>query len=237
MAMSPPEMVSFFTGRAASSRDNTNRDPIRSTPLLLELNYRHWHQGYFMAALIAWRHSLHDPRPFLKSAFEAACAAFSSLVDHDSPTPLPTRFRFYDLAHLSLLTGRPLPERFVTVLRTCCEISDSDAYLDYLLADTLITGRDVLTAPASKEPPSPRLRLWFRTSRLYARLLCGESGVVAEIEACFASRARDAYFSGGLGIDGSGPDNKFTIDYRLAAVLQRTGLDVTTIHALPRKTG
>jgi hypothetical protein len=233
MAMTPAEMVVFFSASGARSRANISRDQIRSSPLLLELNYRHWHQGNLMAALVAWRHSLHDPRPALELAFEAACSALFSLADHDSPTPLPERFRFYDVAHLALLVGKPVPERFTSVLRLCCEAPNPDTHLDYLLADFLVTGRDALTASVSEEPPSSRYHLWFDTFRLYARLLQGESDALAKTEVCFARRARDGYFSGGLGIEGGGADNKFTVDYRLAAILKRTGLAFASIHALP----
>lgn len=233
MAMTPPEMSTFFAEQAAQCSANLDVPKVRDTAVLLELNMRHAAENILMSALIDWRHQLADPREKLRIAFEACKAAIETLPALDSPTPLSARFRFYDIAILAKLLGLEVPPTFIPIAQKCRTSGDTNLYLDYALAETIAGPNDVLGQAINKAAFSKRQVLLKDTYSAYRELLGGDEGSLQRAEENFARRRSDAYYSGGLQIDGGGLDNSFVIDYRLAAILKCVPCETSSIHALP----
>lgn len=186
-----------------------------------------------MSALIDWRHHLADPREKLRIAFEACKAAIETLPALDTPTPLSGRFRFYDIAILAKLLELETPPTYLPILQICRTSGDTDSCLDYALAETIAGPHDVLEKTINEATFSKRQELLKDTYSAYRDLLVGDAGSLQRAEVNFTRRRSDAYYSGGLQIDGGGLDNSFVTDYRLAAILKCVPYETNSIHALP----
>lgn len=234
MAMTPAEMVAFFSQQAAVCHENTRVNAIRSNPFLLCLNLADACRSHLMAALIAWRHALADPRDSIRSSVAVGVQASDTLLTVDCPTPLHERFRAFDTAFCIALLDESLPESVIKYMDAALQAADAESALDLMLARA-VNGGDAhpFHAAAQSFRPSARTRLVHNTYLTYSELLSGNSRAIANAETNFQRRGSDDYFSGGVGLDGGGPDNKVTVDYRLAAIVSALKLDVPTIHRLP----
>lgn len=232
MAMTPHEMSMFFARQASKCDANLKVSRIRSTPILLELNMRHAAENIFMSALIDWRHHLADPRDKLRIAFDASKAALEILPALDSPTPLPARFRFYDIVVLATLLRLEIPAGCLSVITTCRTSAGTDLCLDYALAETIAGRHGILGRTIDSAVFSKWQMLLKDTYSTYRDLLAGDKEAIRRAERNFSKRRSDGYFRGGPQIDGGGPDNAHVIDYRLAAILNTVAYETDSIHAL-----
>ncbi|MCS7468285.1 hypothetical protein NZK35_16660 [Stieleria sp. ICT_E10.1] len=232
MAMTPNEMSAFFAERASKSVSAIDSLKVQNVPLLLDLNFRQAAQNYLMSALVDWRHRLANPRHKLVNAFDACKTAIELLPGLDSPTPLATRFRFYDTVYLATLIDIDPPQSCSRIFQSCRADAGIDLALDYSLAEQLL-GTGAILPTIEGRTFSNEQALLRKTFVTYAAILDGNKGKIGTAESNFAERGSDSYYSGGLQIDGGGPDNSSVIDYRLAAILKATGSEMDTIHAMP----
>ncbi len=229
--MSALEKSAFFTERAMKNSAILGMPEVRSTPMLLELNMRQVAQNHLMSALIDWRHRLTNPRPKLTLAFNACASALEVLPILDSPTPLHSRFRFYDIVFLAKLLDIDVPIKCVPVLKECRSNAEVDSCLDFALAETLL-GFNVLGPIVETAAFTNRQNLLKTTYSTYLDLLNGIFDAIELAEENFTERRKNSYYSGGLQIDGGGLNNSDVIDYRLACVLKTSGVKTDSIHEL-----
>ena len=232
MAMTPNEMAAFFAERASKSMAALDSAKVQNVPLLLELNLRQSAQSSLMSALVDWRHRLSDPRPKLVNAFNACKTAVGLLPTLDSPTPLATRFRFYDTVFLAVLVETEPPTGCLQLLQSCRTVAESDPALDYSLAEECL-GAHTITSTINAGVFSNEETLLSKTYATYSKILAGDIDEIGNAASNFSERRTDSYYYGGLHIDGGGPDNANVIDYRLAAILKARRMEVDTIHAMP----
>ena len=231
MAMTAFEMSGFFAEQALKSAEILDTPKVRDTPYLVELNMRRAAQSHMMSAMIDWRHEIADPRPKLHLAFATCVAASERLPALDSSTPLPSRFRFYDVVFLGKLIHHEVPVTCLSLLQNCRESADVDLALDYALAGSLI-GIDLLGSTIESAVFENRQDLLRKTYSTYVDLLHGNFEAIQVAEANFAARKKNSYYSGGLHIDGGGLDNSNTVDYRLAAMIETLGFETNSVHKL-----
>jgi len=232
MAKTASEMSTFFAEEAMNSSAILDLPKVRNTPFLLELNMRQAAQNYLMSALLDWRHQFADPRPKLRLAFDACASALETLPKLDSPTPLPSRFRFCDVVFLAKLIDIDVPITCVPLLQTCRASTEIDSLLDCALAETIVGTDNVLGPMIAKGSFTKRQNLLKETYATYLELLLGNADSIQRAETNFKERRTDSYYSGGLQIDGGGLDNSHVVDYRLACIIKTTGIKTDTIHAL-----
>jgi len=233
MAMTPIQMMAFFTERAEYIESILELPSVRENSHLFCLNARQTCQNHLMAALVAWRHHLDDPVTHLSRSLAFGERAVPDVFDLDIPVPLHERIRLHDIAFCAVLTDTPLSNELAALLATAVSTADAETLLDLTLALRLTNDAQGLDAAVSNFPCSSKTQLVYQTYETYARIIAGDTAAVADAESNFSLRARNGYYTGGLQIDGGGPDNSHTIDYRLAAIIHSSRLSVTTIHQLP----
>ena len=233
MAMSPAEMSAFHAEQAQESMEALDSPNVRNEPTLLEFNTGDAAQNYLMSALIDWRHQFADPRPKLQLALETGLTALETLPSLDSPTPLPARFRFYDIVFVGQLIDAKIPAACQPLIKKCCAAEEVEPRLDYALAAAVLGAPEELKQVIAGGKFSKRQKLLKQTYQTYAQLLAGDATAMEAAESNFLARAKDQYYSGGPEIEGGGPDNVHVIDYRLASIIKSQGMQPNSIHALP----
>lgn len=232
MSMSPEDMAAFFADEAAQCLSVLDARQGHSEPYLIELNLQQAAQNFLMSALIDWRHGLADPRPRLRLAMEQCLRAVRVLPMLHTPTPPSLRFRFFDVVFLGLLLDASPPEGCLALIRECQATARAEVGLDYALAAALLGEASALEIAIPGAEVPKRQLLMRDTYSAYAELLKGNSEQMPLAEANFVRRRSDAFYSGGLQIDGGGPDNGHVIDYRLAAIIKARKLPVESLHVL-----
>jgi hypothetical protein len=226
MAMTPQEMIEFFGQQAA----------LWSNGLRLAVERKDYHQatlcvgqvfkGFLMQGLIAWRIGQGSPVEALKSAVRAAhdgAQALDTLPAANPGRDVPLHTASF-VAYLVDMASPPVVTSELT----------ADSLLDAVLANGL---RDTWDAAAwnrgiEQLKKNKRAALAVETYAAYERLLHGAAGAAhADFAAqLFQKRARDGFYKGGDQSAGGGPDNAFTIDYRLAAVMKKVGYAGENLH-------
>jgi hypothetical protein len=230
----PEQLIALHRTQADRSLTNLQNQAIRDNPFLLALNHRIAHQNSFAVALIDWRHSLADPRPDLRTAYEVCRGASQAIPGITYPEPLFSRFRFYDRVFLAVLLGEEVSADVRDLLEQCLLLADIHNALDYALALALATNEPRrLGAVISQQDFPKRLKLYQQTYEDYERLMNGDAAALASAESNYSDRARDKYYSEGFLIDGGGPHNPSAVDYRLAAILKACGVRTESPHRLP----
>jgi hypothetical protein len=113
---------------------------------------------------------------------------------------------------------------------------DPESQMDGVMGAALRRGWDQGTWDAAMAVlrRSKRAALACDTYALYQRLLQANANevdsLVRQAEVLFRKRARNGFYGGGPQTQGGGPDNDFTVDYRLAAILKKLGYTGETIH-------
>jgi hypothetical protein len=191
-------------------------------------NIRQAFKAHLMHGLIAWRTGIESPVVPLQQAVKNVAQGIEilhALDARDCTQDLPV-----DSASIvSFLVDAPPPTVTLSEL-------DSDRLLGAVLGNGLRGTWDAAAREKGLQElrKMKRTRLSVETYLTYGRLLrCADDeadSLVKQAVELFEKRARDSFFSGGDQTEGGGPDNAFTDDYRLAAVMKKIGYSQDNEH-------
>jgi hypothetical protein len=230
MAMTPSEMIEFHGERVVSLKQNGLEPALqRGDYHQVAVSVRQIFQNFLMQGLIGWRCELLSPvEPFrqaVQSVREGA-AALSNLSDEANPTrDLPL-----DSASIVavLVDQPPIPFDVSALI--------PERLLEGLLANALHGNWDeaAWNKGLEKLRKNKRAALAVETYATYAQLLHADEAATAKLvehaTQLFKKRAKNSYYSGSYESEGGGPDNEFTVDYRLAAVMKKIGYRGENLH-------
>ncbi|MEW4571168.1 hypothetical protein AB1L88_25130 [Tautonia sp. JC769] len=229
MAMTVSEMLDFFRGQI--QRSQRGMDAAKSTGIypLAELNCRQSFKCRLMISLIEWRNGI-DPSNSLSEVAAGFADDWAKVVAVGGDKAKTTNVPAERLAFVVYLIGKPC---FIDVSSDGLE---GDRLLDLVLGDWLFDSwNGKLWENGMAQLRRAGSDLAVRTYELYKTIIdAAGSDVTAlshEGERLFAKRKSDAFFCGGDQTEGGGNDNNVTIDYRLAALLKRSGFhDASGVH-------
>ena len=146
----------------------------------------------------------------------------------------------WDIAqYAGILLDRELfvPSAIMDVVRPG-RSENADVALGYELLDALhgVPLRQPVEELLARLAIKKRQALAVDTYQTYFAIIGGgEHGteidvLVRRAETNYARRARDPFYTGGLGFDGGGPDNPYVVDFVLAAILKKIRWGGETIH-------
>ena len=227
--MTADEMIVFFRERAAACRKGVQRGCDTSNYHLAVLNIGQTFTCHLMAGLIRWRTTSESPADFIADAVHAVSDGLSLLAIFEKPSAVGD-IPGEQASICVFLTGLESPMYSEGALK-------SDRRLDAIIADGL---RDQWHEPAwdaalAELRRVKGSRLAVETYSAYRGLLLNQDDasrddLVRSCEALFKRRARDGFYGGGPQTYGGGPDNAFTVDYRLAAILKKIGYKGQSLH-------
>ena len=227
--MTPEQMIAFFCQQGALfgqglqvARNSANYD------LALQ-NVRECFKAYLMAGLIQWRTGSANPAKSIADAVHTVVEGLSLLSSLGTP---PVRLSDIPVERASIcafLIDSASPECSAGVLK-------GDRRLDALLANALLDKWD----PSAWASTLTQFRavqgraLAAETYTGYYNLLFRKNAIIEDsvrsCEVLFGRRAKDRFFSGGDQTSGGGPDNAFTVDFRLAAILKKIDYRGDSLH-------
>jgi len=221
-------MIAFFRDQANASRTALEAAVASSNYHVAAVNVRGEFTCRIAQGLIQWRIDSGSPVEPFKQAVErnaVGMRTLSALESHDVAKDVYVA----EAAIISFLVDMPSPtfnkENLVT-----------DCLLDAVLADALRGSWDEIAwnKGLSQLRKNKRSGLACETYLVYERLLNTASAnantLVDEASELFQKRSRDGFYTGGPATEGGGPDNKYTVDYRLAAIIKKIGFTGQTIH-------
>ncbi|WP_152052056.1 hypothetical protein [Tautonia marina] len=229
MALKPSEMVSFFGEQTKRTRLGMAAAQSSGNYQLAAMNCRQAFKCRLMKSLIEWRMGI-DPSDSLSEVVEGFVEDWAIVLavgadDADSGDVPAERVAF-----VAYLVGKP---RSIDVLSANFEC---DRLLDLVLGNWLFSSWDCeLWEKGMKQLRQAGSDLAVRTYELYKAITNAAASdlpaLSQEGESLFAKRKADGFFRGGDQTEGGGDDNNITIDYRLAAILKRSGfVDEERVH-------
>jgi hypothetical protein len=201
--------------------------------------------NYLMRAMLAWRASLDDPRPWLDACVDVSEDAVSSLASQ--PGFLRT-FNRSPGAYSALLRDRvssPVVAAAALAEGGPGTTPPLEVLLDAILIRILVEHDPDSVNGADGAATPGRLALLRRTFDTYVELARAGNDPTERVRltsaavANFRARRRDGFYASGQRAEGGGDYNALLVDYRLAAIWRRnrwpkSGLDADARqHLLP----
>jgi hypothetical protein len=180
-------------------------------------------------AMIAWRDAC-NPTTFLVEAIDDILTFRDDLISRGMTTsklPLSTA------TIIASLIGRQ------SEFSIDCQVDTAgDLFLDCILGKRLQgSPHDAVVAQGIAHLSELKRQMLAASSyRTYFDLINRDKGspdvqdLIASAESNFTARRKDAFYSGGLDIEGGGQYNNIAVDYRLSAVMKYRGLLSSSIH-------
>lgn len=218
MAMTAEQMIEFFGKQASSSMDAVAAAP---NAYMVTFNIGQCFENYLMQGLIGWRTGLACPVEPVRAAVLAVRDYADGLQDAND-LPLERA------AIVSFLIDEPLTMATLVGL-------GSDRLLDAVIAVALRNNFDqeAWDTGMAQLRKTKGSSLAVETYSVYRSLLTGSEmpgDLISKGEQLFQQRSKNSYYSGGLQSNGGGPDNLYTVDYRLAAILKKVGFTGESMH-------
>lgn len=220
MALTSEEMIEFFSQQAGLAMRGLQHAQDTDNAALARLNCRQGVKCFMMSGLLQWRLGLNPTHAFLKAIdFQKQ----ASKIDKSLSDCAVERIGF-----LCFLVDKD-----------CQDLELDKATGDLLLDRLLCNGfRDEINGSAWNDGMrvlrEHGSRLAFETYETYKRFLDASdeelAGIFDQLVQLFKKRKRDAFYSGSDQTEGGGPDNDHTVDYRLAALAKKRGLQVGSVH-------
>jgi hypothetical protein len=228
MAMTPSEMMVFFEQQGTMAFAGFNNAINSNNGVLATINLGASFRASVMQGLIGWRRGLASPVEPFRTAAQRFSQAMQSLVASNAVSGMKD-VPAEQAAFIAFLVDAPMPSFAI-------EDFTADRLLDAALANGLCGQWD----PSAWDKGLKELKKIKRaavaveTYTTYRDLLFSEKdgvdGLVGTAARLFEKRTKDGFFSGGHGIDGGGPDNAVTVDYRLAAIMKHINYKGENIH-------
>jgi hypothetical protein len=244
MAMTAEEMIRFFADQAGAAHECLDAAARSGNYYVAALNVREGFKCHLMKGLLQWRHGLGDPVAAMSHAAGMVQQGLTILMSIRPTEPPEAHLLVTPSLFVSYLANRPMPAfdedhlvsatyqgtpRMIAVLKAELQV---DGFVGRALWDRWDEAKWYAASQAFQQ--NKRASLACETYRVYARLLKTPADqaepLVREAEALFRKRAKDRFYAGGRQTEGGGPDNDFTVDYRLAAILKKVGYTGETIH-------
>lgn len=180
--------------------------------------------------MIAWREG-GNPTPFFNQAIDDISMCRDDLISRGMP-----------VSKLPVVTATiiaSLIDRQSQFSLSPCELDFAgDLFLDCCLAKRLQDNPPDTEVQQGLDRLGKlkRQALAGRTYKTYFELLDMEASssdlasAIAEAEANYSARRKDAFYSGGWDIEGGGQYNDIAIDYRLSAIAKFRGFPVASVH-------
>lgn len=239
MAMTVSEMIAFEREGIESSLKLVSQARIEKRYSLATLNFNLAMQGSLMLAMLQWRHGLGNPHQALTQSLDFAFRAFPELSEIDSTQQHWTSVDFGPPGYVCCILRGSIDSR---LLEWHCQFNDLEKlawkhggiYLEKFLDAGIFHARMHGAAPEgwsdllAKVAAKKRLALVNESYVTYMEIVLsarqGDStsaaAAVLRAAANYNKRARNAYYSGGIGFEGGGPNNEHVVDYRLAALIR-----------------
>ncbi|PHR98520.1 MAG: hypothetical protein COA78_25985 [Blastopirellula sp.] len=228
MAMTTEQMIDFFGEQAnAAASEGMLAAKEEGHYYLATINCGEAFKCRLMKSLIQWRIGT-DPSDSLSEAAEGFAddwLTVSTIGNSDTQSADVPAER---VAFVAYLIGKPYP------IVPSSDGLQSDRLLDLVLGNWLFDSwnGELWEQGMEQLRRMDRTDLSVRTYELYKSVVDATGAdlpaLSQEGEKLFAKRKSDSFFSGGDQTEGGGPDNDFTVDYRLAALLKRAGFDGTS---------
>lgn len=229
--MTSTEMIDFFGTGLERSQNGIVIGKQKGNFHLVSLNYRQGFKCRIMQGLICWRIKEGSPVQYFSNAVDIANTAVEDLRSLGSKN-IADDFYIEIASIISSLVNKPfeLPQ-----------YSPKGIVFDRLLSFELthsLHGKNneaEWNSITNSQKPNKRISLCLETYKIYHELIFNKDKnktavLVKQAEELFLKRKNDSFYSGGGGIEGGGPDNNVTIDYRLAAILKFISYDGGTMH-------
>lgn len=239
MAMTVSEMISYEREGIERSLKLISQASVEKRYSLATLNFTLALQRSLMLAMLEWRHNLGNPLQALTQSLEFAFRAFPELSEIDSTQKHWQSVNFGVPSYGCGILRRTIDPR---LSEWHCQFRDwqelawkhdgiyLEKFLDAGIFHSLMHGaapegwNDLLAKVATQK----RRKLVHETYTAYMDIVTsarqGDSSqsnaAVVRAAANYNKRASNAYYSGGPGFEGGGPDNEHVIDYRLAALIR-----------------
>ena len=229
MAMTAEQLISFFDAQAeAASGEGMQAAELASNYYLGTFNCCESFKCRLMKGLIEWRIGI-DPGKTLKVAvtdFEKNWNVVQRLGGDNASL---VDCRFDTVRFVAYIVGK----KFSFGMKD--NGLEADQMLDHVLGEWLYgSWNEALWDEAMDGLNKIGSKLAQKTYALYKQITKADQSELQQLahegESLFDNRSTDEFFSGGLQIEGGGEDNKFTIDYRLAALLKRAGYQGDGVH-------
>ena len=231
MAMSVSEKIDFY-GKMARSQI-AGLDIAKSTGdyYLAIDNCGGFFRNFLMQGLISWRLG-EDPRSFLADSLSNYLEGLETLKIISGNKKIDiVDLPFSEASFVASLLGK---EWYVSEL---VGIS-ADVLLDGVLSNFLQDGQwdEKGWEKGCKElSKMKKTELAVSTYDCYKQILLGDESsldaAVQEAEGLYEKRSKNGFYSGGHETAGGGPDNKFVVDFILAALLKFRGIENDSIHS------
>ena len=227
MAMNAEQMVAFFGRRTISVRGGLEIALAKDDYQLAAFNCRQLVKCHLMQALITWRLG-RDPSTFVRDAVHACDHGWAvmSRIGGDQARQSDAPFEIASLLAFLVNENRPAP---------CTDGLHCERLLDAVLSGSLSGTWDAdCWANGVTQLRAVGSPLAIATYLCYERLVSCRPDEVATLvnegTQLFTQRRKDEYYSGGVQTEGGGPDNAFTVDYRLASLAKAKGHASDGIH-------
>ncbi len=227
--MTASQMMDLFSAQAdmhwsASETAFSSRDYG-----LLAFNLSAALDSHLMVALLTWRDGQNNPSGSMNRVCEVAINGLDLMQQVEPDSQHWRSFDFLPAGYCALLLDRSLGLPLNDILSGCG--ADPGAHLPQCLDACIFAAVDKDSRPSqwdtfvSKLSGQRRLKLLFDTYDAYFRIIFegneSESWQIDSVKTAatlYRARRNDEFFSGGRGTDGGGLDNRFVVDYRLAAI-------------------
>ncbi|WP_027622835.1 hypothetical protein [Acetivibrio clariflavus] len=231
MAMTPLEMLEFYETGYKGSQNGIVIGKQKHDLYLVAQNYHQSFKCKLMQGLISWRTGIDIPTKYLCDAVDVANVAVDDLKSLGSKN-IAEDFFIEIAAIIAFIVNKPFE-----IHEFSKEGIVFDRLLSFELAQSLNGKSNELEwiEIINKQKKSRRTELCLLTYNNYRELMFNNDPnkideLVKKGEELFKKRKTDSFYSGGEAIEGGGPDNDFTIDYELAAILKKIDYQGTSIH-------
>lgn len=205
---------------------------VKADQELFALNLRRGFEAYLRQGLVGWRCGILSPvGPFREGLNYVHQGQSTWQTMKGGTTPQPLQLPLEKALFVAFLVNES-PIAF--------DLNDflADRLLDAVVGIGLIGNWNELFWNSGLE----QLRqlkgssLAVESYMTYHRLLHSSqdseaNAIVEKATSLFEKRKSNGFFSGGEQTEGGGNDNKFTVDYRLAAIMKRIGFNGVSIHS------
>ena len=231
MAMTPLEMLDMFETCYKGSQNGIVIGKQKNDFYHIAFCYHESFKCKLMQGLISWRTGIDIPTKYLCDAVDVANVAVEDLKSLGSKN-IAEDFFIEIAAIIAFIVNKPFE---------IPEFSKDGLVFGRLLSFELVQSLNGKMNESewleiiSKQRKSKRTELCLLTYNNYRELLFNNDPnkvdeLVKKGEELFKKRATDSFYSDGAGFEGGGPDNDFTIDYELAAILKKIDYQGTSIH-------
>src|ERR1051325_5228970 len=230
MAMTRLELVDFFAQRGKQTADAMEAALRRRELDLVAINVYEAFKSRIMEGLIRWRCDMGSPLECLKGAVEIARKGAALLIGDIGIETVSREMPLETASIIAFLTDQPIIEFDNSMF-------EHERLLDSVLGIGLHNGWENTKWALGLETLGKRKRakLAVETYSVYDELIHASTkeapALVDQASQLFARRKKDGYYAGGIQTEGGGPDNDFTVDYRLAAIMKKIGFRGDSIHA------